>query len=252
MIYLTCSTNDEDEPDLITAGIGLMCQPGNSYHLRVGRYPFYGADNGCFAARWKEDAWLRWLEPMDASTCLFAVAPDVYPDAEATLERSRHFFDLIREMGFPVALVAQDGAEHLDLPWDDFDALFIGGEQKPGGKGEWKVSDGAAALVRRARLHGKWVHMGRVNSMKRIAIARGMGCNSADGRFIAFRRRKRARDEGDERESRGAAEVDEWGRQLYMTPPIPIFSVTEGHALEVHRRAALAEHPGVGRSQSTG
>ena len=129
MIYLTGSTNDTDEPDLIAQGVGLMVQPGNSYHLRINRYPFYGADNGCYRDRWQEDPWLDWLARLDPERCLFAVAPDVYPDAAATLARSLGYFELVRSMGFPVALVAQDGAEQLILPWDDFDDVRQGIER---------------------------------------------------------------------------------------------------------------------------
>ena len=37
-----------------------------------------------------------------------------------------------------------------------------------------------------AKLRGKGVHMGRVNSYRRIAIADAIGCDTADGTYIAF------------------------------------------------------------------
>jgi len=63
----------------------------------------------------------------DQARCLFGVAPDVLGDAAATLERSRHMLGWIRYYGLPAALVAQNGIEHLEVPWDDFDVLFLGG-----------------------------------------------------------------------------------------------------------------------------
>jgi hypothetical protein len=42
--------------------------------------------------------------------------------------------DWIRYAGFPVAFVARDDLEHLTVPWDDFDALFIGGSTS------WKLA----------------------------------------------------------------------------------------------------------------
>lgn len=111
------------------------------------RFPFWAADNGCFNATWSEDHWLRWLDRLPRERCLFATAPDVYPDARATLDRSVHYFGLIREMGFPPALVAQDGAERLDLPWDEFDCLFIGGEKRMPSRLEWKLSAAAEGLA---------------------------------------------------------------------------------------------------------
>ena len=51
---------------------------------------------------------------------------------------------------------------------------------------EWKESKAAAALSRAARSAGKWVHMGRVNSLRRFERARYMGCHSADGTYIKY------------------------------------------------------------------
>lgn len=235
MIYLSGVTSHRDEPALVAAGVGLMVQPGNSYARWADRYPCHAADNGCFGDRWEEDRWLRWLERVPVDRCLFAVAPDVYPDAAATLERSARYFDLIRALGFPVALVAQDGAERLDLPWDDFDALFVGGEARP--RGEWKVSAAAEGLVRRARGAGKWVHMGRVNSLSRMERARSMGCNSADGTFLKYRRRLRAAEVTDHRDTRGAAELTAWRSWLVANQPLPGFIDMEGPSHPVHRRA---------------
>lgn len=164
-MYLTGVTNDRDEPTLIAHGVGLMVQPGNSYHLRVGRFPFYAADNGCFADKWVEDAHLAWLDRLTRDRCLFAVSPDVYPDAAESLARGLSYAPLLREMGFPVAVVAQDGAEALTWPWDELDVLFIGGARTPNPRHEWKLSAAAADLAGRARAAGKWVHMGRVNSI---------------------------------------------------------------------------------------
>jgi hypothetical protein len=236
MMYLTGATNDRDEPALIEHGIGLMVQPGNSYHLRVGRYPFFGADNGCFADKWVEDTHLAWLEALPRERCLFAVAPDVYPDAAASLERGARYFDLIRSMGFPVAVVAQDHAEKLAYPWDDFDCLFIGGERTPNPRHEWKTSAEAEGLVRRARNRGKWVHMGRVNSIDRMERARAMGCNSADGTFVKYRRRKRAGEPEGARDGRGAIELRRWLVWLDDHQPLPL-NVLETPSLSVYKDA---------------
>jgi len=116
----------------------------------------------------------------DTSWCLFAVAPDVVGDAAATLKRSERMLAWIRYAGFPAALAAQDGLEHLDIAWDEFDALFIGGSTA------WKLSAAARALASEARRHRKWVHMGRVNSLRRLRYAHAIGCDSADGTYVAF------------------------------------------------------------------
>ena len=140
-------------------------------------------DNGVFGKGYPGDEkWLEWVtkhRPI-ADRVLFVVAPDVVGDAAATLARSLPFLPVIRELGFPAAFVAQDGLENLDVPWDEFDCLFIGGST------EWKLSPHAAALVREAKARGKWTHAGRVNSKRRFAHFELLGCDSADGTYIAF------------------------------------------------------------------
>jgi hypothetical protein len=185
LIYLSGTTNDTIEALLIAAGIGLMIQPGNGYASRVLRFGAWAADNGCFAAKWVEDRWIKWLELLPLEGCLFAVAPDVYPDATESLRRGLEFAPILRDMGFRVAVVAQNGAEDLDWPWDEIDCLFIGGMKTIKSKDEWKLSNAAADLAHTARNAGKQVHMGRVNSYKRLERAREMGCTSVDGTYIA-------------------------------------------------------------------
>lgn len=51
---------------------------------------------------------------------------------------------------------------------------------------DWKLSPVAAGLVREAKARSKWVHMGRVNSRRRWSYAEYIGCDSADGTFLAF------------------------------------------------------------------
>lgn len=136
------------------------------------------ADNGCFGKGYPgDDAWFGWLEAnaYRADSCLFAVAPDVVGDAAATLARSAPWLPRIRGLGYPAALVAQDGLEALEVPWQSFDVLFIGGST------EWKVGPHARALVAEAKHLGKHVHMGRVNTYRRLLYAATIGCDSADG-----------------------------------------------------------------------
>jgi len=141
------------------------------------------ADNSCFGPNYPGDEkWFAWLEKnaYAASHCLFATAPDVVGDAAATMERSRPWLPKIRALGYPVAFVAQDGLEDLEVPWDEFDALFIGGST------EWKLGRHARALVREAKSRGKHVHMGRVNSGSRWRYAEHIGCDSVDGTYLVF------------------------------------------------------------------
>lgn len=141
------------------------------------------SDNGCFGNGYPGDnGYLAYLADRagQGARCVFAVAPDVPFDMTASLSRSRPMLAPIRALGFPVALAAQNGAENMALPWDEFDALFLGGDTA------WKLGEHARDLTAEARARGKHVHMGRVNSLKRLRIAASMGCHSADGTFLAF------------------------------------------------------------------
>lgn len=246
-MYLTGATNDKDEPALVARGVGLMVQPGNSYHLRIDRYPYWAADNGCFQPKTYigDDAWLDWLDQRPRERCLFAVIPDVArrPDGSlggdpvATWAKFCQLAPVVREMGFPVALAAQDGIEamgNLAEQIEACDCLFLAGST------DLKVSDKAAHVARLARNAGKWVHMGRVNSIKRMEIARAMGCNSADGTFVKYRRRTRAGEADNAREARGACEIGSWLVWLDENPPMPGFVPTEIPSHPTHREAAIS------------
>jgi hypothetical protein len=79
----------------------------------------------------------------------------------------------------PIALVAQDGLEPLPVPWEHLQALFIGGST------QWKLGPHAASLVREAKERGKWVHVGRVNTLQRIRWCMALGVDSIDGSGFA-------------------------------------------------------------------
>lgn len=123
--------------------------------------------------------WLCFMQPW-RNRCVFVVAPDVVANAVATLDLFRWYAWRIQSLGFPVALVAQDGLEGLRWPptWA-YDALFVGGTTA------WKLSAAADWCIRRAMQAGKWVHVGRVNSQRRIRHLR------LDASRKARQRRKR-------------------------------------------------------------
>jgi hypothetical protein len=180
VLYLSGCVRDD-----LPAGMGVMLTPmmGN----RVPNDRMWAADTGCFNQPGKHDdaAYLRWLEDRVSAVgrCLFATAPDVVGDGWGTLRRSYDVLPRIRDCGFDAALVGQDGMTPEMLPWDTFDALFVGGTTS------WKLSEAAVTLIRAAKAHGKWVHVGRVNSEERVMHFRRLGeglVDSVDGTYIAF------------------------------------------------------------------
>lgn len=197
-MYLTGATNVHTR-NRGGLRLGVMLQPSSGYVGQVDDYDCHAADNGCFSqgGRFELDSYLTWLDTVPRLRCLFATAPDVYGDAEATLARSLPVLPLIRSLGFQAALVAQNGLTVERTPWERFDCLFLGGKdihRTPAGKRHncaawrcliWKLSPPAVALAAEARRRGKWVHMGRVNGLGRIRSAQLMQCHSADGTKLA-------------------------------------------------------------------
>jgi hypothetical protein len=122
---------------------------------------WWGADLGCVDGpkfvkkieyiRARE--WLIIMEPYKKK-CLFVAGGDVVGDARRTLAKFEQFTNHFR--GWPLAYVAQDGAESLPIP-KQAAALFLGGSTK------WKLSSGAIEVIKRAQTNGLHIHIGRVN-----------------------------------------------------------------------------------------
>lgn len=196
--YLTGATGEYLETSTIprTREIGLLVQPGNQYHKRVRLYPSWGGDNGAFSKHgFKPERFRRMLRRPELAaardSCVLIAAPDVLEllpsgevrgDAAKTLEQFPAWAAEIRALGFPVALVAQDGLEDLldEVPWNSLDALFVGGST------EWKIGPGAQACVQAAKERDKHTHMGRVNSYRRLSLDDDWGCDTVDGTFLKF------------------------------------------------------------------
>ena len=140
---------------------GIMATPSvaqNYAGIEAGMW--WAADNEAFAKGFDPDRFLPWLANMEPhkARCLFVTVPDVVGLAPATVE----MFELWapRIQGWPLAYVAQDGAEYLAFP-KGCAAVFIGGSTK------WKTGPGAVSVIQRAYGAGKHVHNGRVNFWNR-------------------------------------------------------------------------------------
>jgi hypothetical protein len=178
MIWLGTSPHEPGVKRMLDRhDIGLLCQPVS--HLPQAGW-IWAADNGCFSDKWDADRWLSWLHrPMPRAGCLFATVPDVVANHRETMRRWDTWSPVVHATGFPVAFVAQNGSEDGGIPWDEVDAVFIGGDT------EWKMSLHAFRIAREAKERGKWVHVGRVNSLKRLREWAGYA-DSSDGTFLAF------------------------------------------------------------------
>lgn len=182
MIYFANPSTEAIRDVMRADRLGFIATPNSTCKSQQVEGAVWCADNGCFSDRFDETKWFAWLtkHANRASSCRLAVAPDVVGDAVATLARSLPWLPKIRALGYPVAFVAQDGIEATEVPWDEFDVLFIGGST------EWKLGPVARDYAGQAKARGKWVHMGRVNSLRRYRYAQAIGCDSVDGTFLTF------------------------------------------------------------------
>lgn len=138
----------------------------------------WAADNGVFTRGFDWNVMKNFLSKMEEhrNSCKFVVVPDDVENCLTTMCMYKHWMPKVKELGWPVAFVAQDGQEKYDMP--EFDALFIGGST------EWKMGEGAAECIKQSQ--GKWVHVGRVNTQRRIAYFQQLGVDSVDGTCLTY------------------------------------------------------------------
>lgn len=163
---------------LPAAHLGYLLTPDISKpsHVRLARRSgCWAADNSAFA-NFNPARYCGFLEQISRIPgCLWVTCPDVVADSKATLARFAVWQPVIAEVGLPVAFVGQDGSEQLDMPWGRMSCLFVGGTT------DWKLSRAARDLIQEAKRRNKWVHVGRVNSNKRVGWCVENGADSFDG-----------------------------------------------------------------------
>lgn len=106
---------------------GQLLTPLTRYqNWAVKRNQKFAIDNGAFS-KFNASGFKSLLERERAnqSQCLFVAIPDIVGNARRTLEvwKMRNSF----AAGWPMALVAQNGIEDLDIPWQEMKCLFLGG-----------------------------------------------------------------------------------------------------------------------------
>lgn len=139
----------------------------------------YAIDNGAFT-KFRVDRFASLLE-READCrggCLFVAVPDVVGSARRTREIWQYRADMV-PVGWPLAYVCQDGSEDVGIPWDECDAVFIGGST------EWKMSQAAAAIVKAGKVLSKHVHVGRINTPRRWKHFEELGADTCDGSGLA-------------------------------------------------------------------
>lgn len=149
----------------------------------------WAADNAAFS-KFDADAYLRMVREIAdgiAPTCptidaplprpLFVTVPDVVGNAHETRWRFANWYPVLKPFRLPLAYVLQDG--EITPPWPLIAAVFVGGSTA------FKVGPEARAFIAEAQRLGKWVHMGRVNTVRRMMYAQQIGVDSVDGSGFA-------------------------------------------------------------------
>jgi hypothetical protein len=159
-----------------TTYCGQLSAPDSGYDVSkaVALGMRWAMDNGCFK-RYEPEKIIRMMRKNHGiAGCLFMVAPDVVQNHDETLLLFRAWLGTIQSFGYPVAFVIQNGATVHNIPWGSLDCIFIGGDNA------YKYSQDVCEIIKEALKRGKWIHAGRVSTIRRIRYFRALGCHSFD------------------------------------------------------------------------
>jgi hypothetical protein len=162
--------------------LGHLFSPGDQ------RGPFefcpYSLDNGAFKGHFDLERWLKLLEwaRLSGIPPVWVLVPDVVSDRVATLAMWRQHSQVAARYGWPLAFAVQDGMTPKDVP-QTAEVVFVGGSTF----WKWRTLSMWCKTFPR-------VHVGRVNTYKRLWQCHEAGAESTDG--TGFMR-------GDQRQYRG-------------------------------------------------
>jgi hypothetical protein len=133
-------------------------------------------DNACFGAFKNGTEWdfRKWMKMMDWAVSgshnpMWALCPDSVGDITGTLNRWDEFYWITASYGWPVAFAVQDGMRKEHVP-KNASVVFIGGST------DWKWE-----TLRYWCDHFSHVHVGRVNTYRRLWQSHDAGAKSIDG-----------------------------------------------------------------------
>ena len=166
LFYANCSNKytkkyHEECPDKI----GQMMNPTSGWGKPKG---IYAIDNGAYN-QFNEEKFFEMLRKAKRyHPPLFIVAPDVIGCHCRTHALWMYYYPILKQYGYPIAFVAQEGCEPNLVP-SGADWIFIGGRDP------WKMKNVKKYIIDRP------VHVGRVSSYKRLKTCEMLGVDSVDG-----------------------------------------------------------------------
>ncbi len=133
----------------------------------------FGLDNGAFGHDddWNESKWIELLNwaRLSGQKPVWCLVPDVVGDREKTLVRWEVYSPIAATYGWPLAFAVQDGMIPADVP-AKAEVVFVGGSTE----WKWKTMPMWCKEFRR-------VHIGRVNTYRRLWDCHDAGAESVDG-----------------------------------------------------------------------
>lgn len=154
--------------------------------LRTEGFP-YALDNGAWSAftqgqSFDEKAFMLAVDAL-ADGADFIVVPDIVGAGKRSLQFSLRWLPTLlmhAKIRCPLMIAAQDGMEFADVaPFLDRSVgLFIGGTT------DWKLK-AVQEWTHRAKHLGAMVHVGRVNTVKRVYLCGSAGADSFDGSGVS-------------------------------------------------------------------
>ena len=159
--------------------LGILLSPacGNAIARTIASGLPWAVDNGAYSG-FDAMAYKKLLAKCEGHQrhgLRWVTVPDVVGNHAATLSLFDEWGMYLLRRRLPMAFVAQDGCTTGDVPWDYIQCLFIGGTT------EWKLSQQAVRLMELAKIKAFPVHVGRVNSRRRIRWCFDQGVASVDG-----------------------------------------------------------------------
>lgn len=144
----------------------------------------YALDNGAWTAHqigetFDAPAFTRAIDKLGAGAD-FIVVPDIVEGGLPSLDFSMAWIDELMTVGPRLLIAVQDGMtpRHLTGVVSDKVGIFVGGST------DWKLST-LMSWGRFARSQGLYLHVGRVNTCRRIAHCAASSADSFDGSSVS-------------------------------------------------------------------
>jgi len=179
--YATTTRTRRNVAALRAAGWRLLLSP-DIHTLHDGFQ--YGLDNGAWGAHQSGRPWdadkFRELVLRYGADADWVIVPDVVGDSLASLARTKEWLPFCLDHCPRVLVALQDGmAPRMvhPLPITGRIGFFVGGTT------HWKLHT-LPMWATLARTIGVWLHVGRVNTARRIRLCQSVGAHSFDGTSV--------------------------------------------------------------------